>query len=185
MPSIRREYFLFLRWLRMLFLSWGKIGLAVGAKGVPKKLSYLLRVKELMIGMGKGLWRWRTWIVLEGRGVEQITGRPEEGWTTLEPAYVGTYSLAVLPVLIEYSFLDGFLAAQNKSWESRWLHWKMAGIWQGKVARRECQPPAGTQDSRQGNRTYWLPISFAVLEPKRMGDSGLSFKFCCPLSVWL
>ena len=33
----------------------------------------------------------------------------------LEPAYVGTYFLAVLPVLIEYSFLDGFLAAQNKS----------------------------------------------------------------------
>ena len=35
----------------------------------------------------------------------------------------------------------------------------MAGIWQGKVARRECQPPAGTQDSRQGNRTYWLPMT--------------------------
>lgn len=50
-----------------------------------------------MIGMGEGFQKVEDLIVLEGRGVEQTTGRPE-GWTVLEPAHVGNLPLAVLPV---------------------------------------------------------------------------------------
>lgn len=39
---------------RILFLSWLTRGLTVGEKGVLKEISYLLRVKELMVG-GRGL----------------------------------------------------------------------------------------------------------------------------------
>ena len=75
--------------------------------------------------------------------MEQITGRPE-GWTMLEPAYVGTDSLAV------YSLSTVFLMA---SWQLRtgvekadgcigkWLGFGRAG-WQ-----EENASPLQTQDS--------------------------------------
>lgn len=36
---------------RILFLSWLTIGLTVGEKGVLRGVSYLLRAKELMVGV--------------------------------------------------------------------------------------------------------------------------------------
>lgn len=60
---------------------------------------------------------------------------------------------------------------------------KMAGIWQGRVARR-MPAPAGTQIFKaRGQDFYWLPISFAVLNQKAMGDAGLSCEFAGPHSV--
>lgn len=61
----------------------------------------------------------------------------------LEAADVGMDTLAVLPVLTERVFLSGFPASQNRSRESRWSHWEMARVWQGRVTGGEHQP-AGT-----------------------------------------
>lgn len=67
-----------------------------------------------MIGWARACEGGRDFNSPEGRGVEQTTGRPE-GWTGVGASSCWHLPLAVLPVLIEYSFLDGFLAEQNKS----------------------------------------------------------------------